>query len=99
MLNHMERVVSIYKKTLNVPTLYTTAEAAKLVGISRQTLQMWIVTGRIKAPELLRPFRLRLWTEEDVAQLKQVEPKQFRRKPGRRPKQERRASARVSASS
>ncbi len=97
MLNHIERVVKIYKKTLNVPTLYTTAEAAKLVGISRQTLQMWIVAGRIKAPELRRPFRLRLWTSEDVAQLKQVKRKQFRRKPGRRPGPERTEGGGISA--
>ena len=97
-LDHIERVVKIYKKTLNVPTLYTTAEAAKLIGISRQTLQSWIMAGRIKAPELLRPFRLRLWTSEDVAQLKQLKRKQFRRKPGRRPGQKSTPRGEVSAS-
>jgi excisionase family DNA binding protein len=77
MLKHIARVVNNYKKTLNVAKLYTTTEAAKLAGISRQTLQMWIVSGRIKPPEVLRPFRLRLWTSEDVAQLKQVKRKRF----------------------
>jgi excisionase family DNA binding protein len=88
MLKHIARVVKNYKKTLNVEKLYTTTEAAKLAGISRQTLQMWIVAGRIKAPEVLRPLHLRLWTSEDVAQLKQVKRKRFSRKPGRRPRQE-----------
>jgi DNA-binding transcriptional MerR regulator len=73
---------------MNVAKLYTSAEAAKLAGISRQTLQMWIVAGRINPPEVLRPFRLRLWTSEDVAQLKQVKRKRFRRKPGRKAREQ-----------
>ena len=81
MLPYIERVVKKYKKTLNVSKLYTTAEAARLAGISRQTLQVWIVSGKIKPPEVQRPSRLRLWTSQDVAQLKQVKRKRFRRKP------------------
>ncbi|PYT80962.1 MAG: hypothetical protein DMG40_10640 [Acidobacteria bacterium] len=46
--------------------------------MSRQTLQTWIVSGRIKPPEVLRPARLRLWTSEDVAQLKKVKRKRFK---------------------
>jgi excisionase family DNA binding protein len=88
MLKHIARVVNIYKKTLNVAKLYTTTEAAKLAGISRQTLQTWIVSGRIQPPEVLRPFRLRLWTSQDVAQLKQVKRKRFSRKRGRKPREQ-----------
>src|SRR5438105_3226305 len=67
MLPYIERVVKKYKKTLNVSKLYTTAEAARLAGITRQTLQVWIVSGKIKPPEVQRPSRLRLWTSQDVA--------------------------------
>ncbi|PYT68515.1 MAG: hypothetical protein DMG39_20860 [Acidobacteria bacterium] len=98
MLPYIERVVKKYKKTLNVSKLYTTAEAARLAGISRQTLQVWIVSGKIKPPEVQRPSRLRLWTSQDVAQLKQVKRKRFRRKPGRKPKEEEGAGGAVNAS-
>ena len=88
MLKHIERVLKKYKETHNLKEVYTTAEAAKLAGISRQTLQMWIATGRIKAPEVLRPSRLRLWTSEDLAQLKEVKQKTFGKKPGRKPRRQ-----------
>lgn len=48
---------------------YTTAEVAKLLKISRQTLHTWIEGGRIEAPKPIvvgqRAFRQ--WTVADVA--------------------------------
>jgi len=58
--------------------LYTTAEAARRAGVSRQTLQTWMAVGKIKGPDLIRPVHIRLWSKEDIAQLKKVE-----KRPGR----------------
>jgi excisionase family DNA binding protein len=47
---------------------FTTAQAAKRIGVSRQTLYSWIDAGLIHAPELIRAGRasLRLWTQADI---------------------------------
>jgi len=50
----------------------TTVEAAKLIGVSRQTLQMWCKRGLIDAPE---PFEIgnmtvRLWRSADIQEAK-----------------------------
>lgn len=47
---------------------YTTGEAAKKLGVSRQTLYTWIEEKRIDAPEPVRQgLRLiRFWTEADI---------------------------------
>ena len=48
--------------------VYTTAEAATKIGVSRQTLHTWIEGGKIVAPKPIalgqRPIRL--WTEADI---------------------------------
>lgn len=48
--------------------LYTTAEAAKAVGVSRQTLQTWIAEGKIKPPKLIGATRV--WSQAQVDELK-----------------------------
>jgi hypothetical protein len=49
----------------------TSTEAAKAVGISEHTLQLWIRGGKVKAPPpSSRGYRL--WSEEDVKRLAQV---------------------------
>jgi excisionase family DNA binding protein len=47
---------------------FTTREAAKQIGVSRQTLQTWIAAGEIDAPKPIgvRNATLRLWTRADV---------------------------------
>ena len=54
-------------------TTYTTGEAAKAAGISRQRLQQWIARG-LKAPEpqIVNGRAVRLWTAPDIARLRQV---------------------------
>jgi excisionase family DNA binding protein len=56
---------------------YTTAEAAKAVGISRQTIQTWIKNGWVKPPKmrLLNRVGGRLWTQSDLERLRRVKPK------------------------
>ena len=57
----------------------TTAEAAKVVGIARHTLQRWIRTGRVRAPKpVLRNGRgVRLWSKVDVERLRQVKQRTY----------------------
>ena len=52
---------------------YTTGEAAKAAGISRQRLQEWIAGG-LKAPEpqIVNGRAVRLWTAPDIVRLRQV---------------------------
>jgi excisionase family DNA binding protein len=47
---------------------YTTSQAAKRIGVSRQTLQTWIAAGAIVAPELIGEGNatLRLWTKAEI---------------------------------
>jgi DNA-binding transcriptional MerR regulator len=47
---------------------YSTGEAAKAVGVSRQTLQAWINSELISVPKLEKVGRIavRLWTEADI---------------------------------
>jgi excisionase family DNA binding protein len=64
----------------------TTAEAAKAVGIARHTLQGWIRTGRVKAPNAqIREGRaVRLWSDADVNRLAQVKASTYRKGRGRK---------------
>ena len=50
------------------PKTYTTSQAAKQIGVSRQTLQAWIAAGAIVAPKLIGEGNatLRLWTKADI---------------------------------
>jgi excisionase family DNA binding protein len=53
---------------------HTTSEAAKIVGIHLATLQRWIAQGKLKAPEptLIGAVGYRLWSQDDIADLKEV---------------------------
>jgi excisionase family DNA binding protein len=64
---------------------YTTPEAAKQVGVSRQTLQAWIAADAIDAPELIKVGRIsaRLWTKADIERARKFK---GTLKPGRVPK-------------
>ncbi len=47
---------------------YTTAEAAKKLGISRETLYQWLRAGKIPAPEQIKlgAKTQYLWTDKDI---------------------------------
>jgi excisionase family DNA binding protein len=53
---------------------YTTREAAKKLGRSRDTLQRHISAGTIKAPRLLTlgPLQVRLWNDRDIQRARKV---------------------------
>jgi len=53
--------------------LYSTSEAAKAIGVSRQTLQTWIAEGKIKAPDMIG--NTRVWSKSQVEELKRNRPK------------------------
>ena len=52
---------------------YSTGEAAEQIGISRQTLQEWIASRRVKAPKAIEMGRLsiRLWTKAEIDRVRQ----------------------------
>ena len=52
---------------------YSTGEAAEQIGISRQTLQEWIASRRVKAPKAIEMGRLsvRLWSKADIERVRQ----------------------------
>ena len=60
---------------------YTTKEAAEAVGISRVTLQAWIAGRKLKVPRLRvrAGHTVRLWTEGDLARLRETKKESFRR--------------------
>ena len=47
---------------------YSTGEAAAAIGVSRQTLQAWIASGKIDAPEVIGSTRV--WSQGQVDELK-----------------------------
>ena len=50
--------------------LYTTGQAATKAGISRQTLQAWILAKKCQAPAVVGGVRV--WTKEQIANLKET---------------------------
>lgn len=53
---------------------YTTAEAAKKIGIHQVTLQRWIKAGKVQAPEptLIGAVGYRLWSLDEIEKVKAV---------------------------
>jgi excisionase family DNA binding protein len=49
---------------------YTTGEAAKAIGVSRQTLQTWIAEGKVEPPAIIGGTRV--WSQSQVNKLKKV---------------------------
>jgi excisionase family DNA binding protein len=57
---------------------YTTSEAAAAVGVSRQTLQTWIASGKISAPKVVG--NTRIWSESQVKELRSIDYRGKRKK-------------------
>jgi excisionase family DNA binding protein len=54
---------------------YTTVQAAKQLGVGRDTLYRWMKSGKIKGGRAVRvggsaDVQLRLWTEGDLARIR-----------------------------
>lgn len=73
------------KKLMDTKT-YSTEAAAKLIGVSRQTLHLWIEAGKIAAPKSvdLGTRSILLWTKADIERARKFEGTE--RKPGPKPK-------------
>jgi excisionase family DNA binding protein len=78
-LIYLDTSVKMGYKIAMRPKLYTTGEAAREVGISRQTLQAWIASKRVEAPQSIKGG-VRLWTEDDISKLARVKPRNYPRK-------------------
>jgi DNA-binding transcriptional MerR regulator len=69
-----------------VPRTYSTGDAAKKIGVSRQTLQAWIDKNSVPTPKLQEVGRVsvRLWTNADIQRARKFK---GTLKPGRKAKQ------------
>lgn len=67
---------------------YTTEEAAKKVGIHQVTLQRWIKAGKVNAPEptLIGAVGYRLWSLEEIEEVKAVKRAIYHKGGGRKKK-------------
>ena len=65
---------------------YSTVKVAKMLGIGWSTLYRWIVNGKVEAPPVqsLDGFEIRLWSEEDIAKVRQYKATHYWGKGGRR---------------
>ena len=65
---------------------FTTSEAAQQVGISLATINRWIDAQKIKAPEptLVGAVGYRLWSAEDIQNLKLMKKKIYWKGGGRK---------------
>ena len=65
---------------------FTTSEAARQVGISLATINRWIDANKIKAPEptLVGAVGYRLWSAEDIQNLKLIKKKIYWKGGGRK---------------
>ncbi len=70
---------------------YSTIEVAGLLDVTSDTLHRWIREKRIPAPEtqLLGPFRVRLWTAEDVEKVREYKAHHYWGKGGRKKRNKR----------
>jgi excisionase family DNA binding protein len=61
----------------------STLQAAKLLGITSDTLHRWIRERRIEAPPLqsLGGMKVRLWSEEDINKARKYKAEKYRKKP------------------
>jgi predicted site-specific integrase-resolvase len=63
-----------------------THQAAAAVGIHLSTLNEWIASGKVKAPKpvLVGAVGMRLWSPADIARLRVVKQKIYRKGRGRK---------------
>lgn len=60
---------------INGMKAYTTVQAARKLGVGRDTLYRWMKAKKIRGSKLLRvgagaTFQVRLWTERDLAAIR-----------------------------
>jgi excisionase family DNA binding protein len=67
---------------------YSTLEVARLVGVTSGTLHRWIRENRVAAPPVqgLGKLRIRIWSGEDVENVKAYKAARYRKGRGRQSK-------------
>ena len=70
---------------------YSTAEAARLIGVNRVTLQRWLIAGKMKEPKKIKAggVEVRIWTDRDLDRVRLYKQKRYRKGRGRKPKRKR----------
>ncbi len=65
----------------------STGEVARLLGIARSTLEVWIQQGKVR-PRTMRVGRktYRVWTEREIEKVRRVKKKTYRKGRGRKKK-------------
>ena len=59
---------------------YSTAEAAKLAGVHKNTLLRWLYAKEVPEPKLTIGKDTRIWTDEDVENLKRYKEANYRKR-------------------
>ena len=67
---------------------YSTAQAAKMVGVNRVTLQRWLLAGKIREPRRITNGGVdaRVWTDRDVERVRKYKAAHYRKGRGRKKK-------------
>jgi predicted site-specific integrase-resolvase len=66
--------------------IYSTAQVAAIVGISKNTLLSWLYSGKIPEPRrrVEAGIDIRLWNDRDVGRVKKYKEQNFRKGRGRK---------------
>ena len=66
--------------------IYSTAQVAAIVGISKNTLLSWLYSGKIPEPRrrVEAGIDIRLWNDRDVSRVKKYKERNFRKGRGRK---------------
>lgn len=69
----------------------STQDVARKVGIHRVTLELWLSSGKVKAPKTVRfgKSEFRNWTAADVERVRKYKQENYRKGRGRKPKPKR----------
>jgi predicted site-specific integrase-resolvase len=69
----------------------STHDVARKVGIHRVTLERWLSSGKVKAPNVVRFGKsvFRNWTAVDVERVRKYKQENYRKGRGRKPKPKR----------
>lgn len=61
---------------------YSTAEVARLIGVSKMTLLRWLYAGKLPEPEMqtFGGVESRVWSESDLSRAKDYRERNYRKR-------------------
>ena len=70
---------------------YSTAQAARMLGVHKVTLQRWLLDGKVREPRKVRigSIESRIWNDRDVERVRKYKQENYRKGRGRKPKPKR----------